>query len=117
MALRTPMGHTCRIKFWKSPECKIGIMDTGTRWQLCLKIERTSDGIGRKAFGLEFVKRVPGMFSGFAEGDRLDSVEGSASSGARKQGSDVVEGSTPSKTEEEPTSITGNVSIRGAGSL
>jgi hypothetical protein len=35
----------------------------------------------------------------------------------RKQGSDIVEGSTPSKTEVKPTSTTSNVSIRGAGNV
>jgi hypothetical protein len=37
-------------------------------------------------------------------------MEGSATSRARKQGTDIVEGSTPSKTEE-PTSITSNTYI------
>jgi hypothetical protein len=50
------------------------------------------------------------------EGERLGSVQGSAPSGARKQGSGVVEGSTFSKTEEQ-TSITSNVSVRGAGNV
>jgi hypothetical protein len=39
------------------------------------------------------------------ESDRLDSVEGSAISWARKQGLDIVEESTPSKKEKKnPTS-------------
>jgi hypothetical protein len=37
------------------PECKIGIKNPGTRWQLRLKIGRTSEGFDRKAFGLEFM--------------------------------------------------------------
>jgi hypothetical protein len=40
----------------KGPECKIRVKDPGTRWQLHLKMERTSERISRKAFGLEFVK-------------------------------------------------------------
>jgi hypothetical protein len=52
------------MKSWKGPECKIGIKDLGTRWELRLKIERTSQMIDRKAFGLEFVKRALWMFSG-----------------------------------------------------
>jgi hypothetical protein len=51
-------------RLWRGPECKIGIKDPGTRWQLHLEIEKTSDRIDRKAFGLEFVKRAPGMSSG-----------------------------------------------------
>jgi hypothetical protein len=43
-------------RIWMGPECKIGIKDPGTRWQLRLKIERTSDGFNRKTFGLEFMK-------------------------------------------------------------
>jgi hypothetical protein len=50
---------------------------------------------------------------GVAEDDRLDSVQGSAPSEVRIQGLDVVELSTPPKTEEEPTSIISNVSVRG----
>jgi hypothetical protein len=37
-----------RMQNWKK--------DPGIRWQLRLKIERTSDGFDRKSFGLEFVK-------------------------------------------------------------
>jgi hypothetical protein len=57
-------GTDIRMKRWKDPECKIGINDPDTREQLHLKIERMSDGIDRKALGLEFVKRAPGTFSG-----------------------------------------------------
>jgi hypothetical protein len=46
---------------WKGPECKTLIKDPGTRRQLRFKIERTSDGFDRKAFGLEFVKRAARM--------------------------------------------------------
>jgi hypothetical protein len=42
-------------------EGSIEIKDPSTKWQLCLKIKRTSDGLYRKAFGLEFVKRAAGM--------------------------------------------------------
>lgn len=42
----------------KGPECKMGINDPGTRWQLHLTIERTSDGFNRTAFKLEFVKQA-----------------------------------------------------------
>jgi hypothetical protein len=41
-------------------------------------------------------------------------VKGSASSAASKRGSDDEEGSTPSETEEEPTS---NVGVKGAGNV
>jgi hypothetical protein len=102
------------MKRWKGPEGKIGIKDLYTRRQLLLKIERTSEGMDRKAFGFEFVKRATGMFIGIWEGERLGSVEGSAPSGARKQESDVVEWSTTFEMGEEPTSITSNVSVRGA---
>jgi hypothetical protein len=47
-----------------------------------------------------------------AEDERLESMEGSTLAGARKQGSDIVERSAPSRTEEEPNSTTGNASIR-----
>jgi hypothetical protein len=63
IALRTPKGWTSRMKHWKDPKCKIGIKDPDTRRQLHLMIERTSEGIDRKAFRLEFVKRATGMFS------------------------------------------------------
>jgi hypothetical protein len=43
---------------WKGPECKIGMKNPGTRRQLRLEIERTSEELDRKAFGLEFVKRA-----------------------------------------------------------
>jgi hypothetical protein len=52
---------------WKDPECKTGIKDPGTRRQLRLKIERTSDGFDRKAFRLELVKRGAGMSSGLQQ--------------------------------------------------
>jgi hypothetical protein len=97
------------MKCWKGPECKIRLKDPDTRRQLRLKVGRTSEGINRKAFGLEFVKKETGMFSRLRK-VRLDSVEGLVSSRARKQGSDIVEGLTPSKTEE-PTST---VNVRGA---
>jgi hypothetical protein len=42
IALNTTKGRIFRKKCWKSPECKIGIKNPGTRWQLHLKIERTS---------------------------------------------------------------------------
>jgi hypothetical protein len=54
-APRTLKGRTSRIKHWKGPECKIKITDPYTRWQLRLKIERTTEEFDRKAFGLEFV--------------------------------------------------------------
>jgi hypothetical protein len=64
IAPRTLKGQTSRMKCWRGPECKIGIKYQDPRWQLHLKIERTSEGMSRKAFGLEFVKRAIGMFSG-----------------------------------------------------
>jgi hypothetical protein len=56
-------GQTEEKRRWKGPECKTGIKDPGTRRQLRIKIERTSDGFDRKAFGLEFMKGVAGMSS------------------------------------------------------
>jgi hypothetical protein len=47
----------------EGPECKIGIKNPHIRWQLCLKIERASEGTNRKASELEFVKRANGVFS------------------------------------------------------
>jgi hypothetical protein len=44
------------MKCWKGPECKIGMKDPDTRWQLRLEIEGTSEGIDRKALVLEFMK-------------------------------------------------------------
>jgi hypothetical protein len=41
----------------------MGIKDPGTRQQLHLKVERTSDGFDRKAFELEFIKRAARMSS------------------------------------------------------
>jgi hypothetical protein len=64
MAPRIPWERTFRMNSWKSPECKIGIMDPGTRRQLRFKIEKTSDEIDRTAFGPQFVKTARGMFSG-----------------------------------------------------
>jgi hypothetical protein len=58
IAPRTAKGRTSRMKHWKGPKCKIGIMDPNARRQLRLKIERTSDEFDRKAFRLKFVKRA-----------------------------------------------------------
>jgi hypothetical protein len=46
-----------------------------------------------------------------AKGEKPELVEASATSGARKQGSEVVEGSTPSETEKKTAhrSAAGNV--------
>jgi hypothetical protein len=54
-------------KHLKDPECKIGIKDPGTRRQLLLEIERTSDGFDRNTFRPEFVKRASRMSSGLRE--------------------------------------------------
>jgi hypothetical protein len=40
------------------------IKKPGTRQQLCLIFERTSDGFDRKAFRREFVKQAAGLSSG-----------------------------------------------------
>jgi hypothetical protein len=64
VAPRTPKRCTCRMKLWKDPECKIGIEDPDTRWQLHLKTERTSQEIYRKVFKPESVKWTTRMFSG-----------------------------------------------------
>jgi hypothetical protein len=56
----TRKGRTNEKRLWKGPECKTGIQHPGTRWQLRLKTERTSDGIDRKAFGMDFMKRAAG---------------------------------------------------------
>jgi hypothetical protein len=42
----------------------MGIKDPGTKWKLPLQMERIPDGFHRKACGLQFLKRVPGMFNG-----------------------------------------------------
>jgi hypothetical protein len=47
-----------------NPEGSTGIKDLGIRRQLRLKIDRTSDGFDRKAFGMDFVRRAAGMSSG-----------------------------------------------------
>jgi hypothetical protein len=47
-----------------------------------------------------------------AVGEKLDSVEGSVSSRAIKQGLGIAEGSALSRTEEEPNSTTGIASVR-----
>jgi hypothetical protein len=65
VAPRTPKGCTCRMKFWKDTECKIGIEDPDTRRQLHLKTERTSEEIDKKVFEPESVKRATRMSSGF----------------------------------------------------
>jgi hypothetical protein len=39
-APRTPKECICRMKFWKNPECKIGIKDPDTKRQLRLKTRR-----------------------------------------------------------------------------
>jgi hypothetical protein len=67
----TRKGQTFRKRHWKDPACNNGIRDRGlrqqlrgykriknpgTRWQLCLKIKRTSEEFDRKVLGLEFMK-------------------------------------------------------------
>jgi hypothetical protein len=109
----TPKRRKDRERLLKGPECNNGIRDQGLRQQLQgkmriknpgtrrhlrLNIKRTSDRINRKAGVHEESTRDVRQV---AEGDRLDSVQGSAPSGARMQGSDVVEGSTPSEAEKE----------------
>jgi hypothetical protein len=51
------------MKSWKDPECKIRIKGPDKGLQLHLKIEKTLEGIDRKAFGLEFVERATEIFS------------------------------------------------------
>jgi hypothetical protein len=58
-------------RLWKGPECKIGINDPGTRLQLHLKTERTSDGHDRKASRLQFVKRSTAISSWLRKVTRL----------------------------------------------
>jgi hypothetical protein len=48
---------------WKGPECKTGLKDPYTRRQLCLKIERTTEGIDGKTIELEIVKLAVGISS------------------------------------------------------
>jgi hypothetical protein len=64
VANETQKGRTEEERRWKSPECKMGIKDLGTRQQPRLKFERASGRFDGKAFGLEFVKRAAGMSSG-----------------------------------------------------
>jgi hypothetical protein len=56
VARGTPKGGTFGKRCWVIPEGSTGIKDPGTRRQLHLKIEWTSDGYDRKAFRLEFMK-------------------------------------------------------------
>jgi hypothetical protein len=84
------------MKRWKGPECEIGIRNPDTRRQLRLDIERTSEGIDRKAFGLEFGKGATGMSSG------LQQMRNWA----------LWRGRPPPKRKEK---LASNVSVRGAG--
>jgi hypothetical protein len=63
----TQKGRTEEKRRWKGLECKTGIKSPDTRRHLRLKIERASGGFERKAFGLEFVRRVTGMSSGLQQ--------------------------------------------------
>jgi hypothetical protein len=63
-APRTPRGTNIPEEKLEGPKGKIGIKNPDPRWQLRLKIERTSEEFDRKAFGLEFVKRATGKSSG-----------------------------------------------------
>jgi hypothetical protein len=47
IAPRILKGRTSRKKHWKGLECKIGIKKPGTRRQLRLQIERTSEEFDR----------------------------------------------------------------------
>jgi hypothetical protein len=105
------------MKRWKGPGCKIGIKGPYTRRHRTSQYREDIRGFQQEEFFIGVLEESNGDVQRVEEGDRLDSVEGSASSGARKQGLDVVEGSTPSEREEESTSITGNVSVRGTGHL
>jgi hypothetical protein len=67
MERRAPTGRTDVKRLSKDPDCKMGIKDTGTRRQLRLKIERTSDRFDMKAFILEIAKRAAGMSTGLRE--------------------------------------------------
>jgi hypothetical protein len=78
--------------FGKRRRVNTGVKDSGTRRQVRLKIERTSDGFNKKAFGLEFVKQSSRDVQRVAESEGLDIVEGSVSSGAGNQGLDIVKG-------------------------
>jgi hypothetical protein len=64
VARRAPKGRTGIKRLWKGLECKMRIKGPGTRWQLLLKIRRTSDWFNRKDFGLELMKRAAGRSSG-----------------------------------------------------
>jgi hypothetical protein len=63
VARGAPKGRKLERRYEAKLECKNGIKDPGIRWQLHLKIGRTSDGLDRKAFGLEFMKRAAGRSS------------------------------------------------------
>jgi hypothetical protein len=59
----TTKGRTSGKRRWNGPECKIGIKDSGTRRQPHLKIERRSEGLERKPFRLQVMRRAVGMSS------------------------------------------------------
>jgi hypothetical protein len=111
----TQKGQTFRKRRWMGPECNndtrdrglrqqlqgsMQIKNPGTRWQLPLKMERTSEEFDRKAFGLEFVKWVTGISNGLWKMRNCNFVEGSAPSKGEKQGVGILEGSTPPKQKK-----------------
>jgi hypothetical protein len=61
---KNPEGSDVQDEMLESPECKMGRRNPDTRWQLHLKIKRTSEGINKKAFGLELMKKATVMSSG-----------------------------------------------------
>jgi hypothetical protein len=60
---KNPEGTDVQDETLEAPECKIGMRNPNTRRWLRLKIEMTSEGIDKKAFGLKFVKRATGISS------------------------------------------------------
>jgi hypothetical protein len=56
VAPRSLKGRTFRKRCWKCLERNSDIKNPGTRQQLHLKIERTSEEFDRKAFRLVFVR-------------------------------------------------------------
>jgi hypothetical protein len=63
VAPRRPKGRTFGRRRWKYPERNNVIRNPGTKRQLRLKFEETSEEFDRKALDLEFVKRATGMSS------------------------------------------------------
>jgi hypothetical protein len=85
VAPRTPKGPMFGKKCWKGLECNNDIRDRGLRQKLQSKKEFTM--IYRKTIGLDIAKQIAGSSVALQKNQELD----------------IVEGSSPFKTEDEPT--------------